>query len=178
MLRGEGPDDLRELAVCVAGDLAEAAEVVPEGEGRARAERALAEGDALAMAERWIEAQEGDPAVWTDPGALPSAPFRIDVEAAGDGAVAAIDARGIGEAARYVGAGRLHADQSIDPVAGVELLVGVGDRVTEGQPVAVIHCRDEWVGERGRELAETCVAIAPEAPERTPIVIERGRGGA
>ena len=178
VLRGEGPDDLRELAVCVAGDLAEAAEVVPEGEGRERAERALTEGDALAMAERWIEAQEGDPAVWTDPGALPSAPFRIDVEAGEDGAVAAIDARGIGEAARYVGAGRLHADQSIDPVAGVELLVGVGDRVTQGQPVAVIHCRDEWVGDRGRELAETCFAIASEAPEPTPIVLERGRGGA
>ena len=81
-------------------------------------------------------------------------------------------------AARWVGAGRLHADQSIDPVAGVELLVGIGDRVIQGQPVAVIHCRDEWVGERGRELAETCFAIAPEAAEPRPIVLERGRGGA
>ncbi len=178
VLRGGGPDDLRELAVCVAGDLAEAAEVVPGGEGRERAERALNEGDALAMAERWIEAQEGDPAVWTDPGALPSAPFRIDVEAGEDGWVGDIDARGIGEAARWVGAGRLHADQSIDPVAGVELLAGVGDRVNRGDPIAVIHCRDEWVGERGRERAETCFGIVPDRPTPTPVVLERGRGGA
>jgi pyrimidine-nucleoside phosphorylase len=89
VLRGEGPDDLRELAEGVAGDLAEAAAVVPDGEGRERAAAALRQGDALAMAERWIEAQDGDPAVWTDPGALPSAPFRIDVEAPREGRVEA-----------------------------------------------------------------------------------------
>ena len=178
VLRGEGPDDLRERAVCVAGDLAEAAQVVAEGEGRERAEAALRQGDALAMAERWIEAQDGDPAVWTDPGALPGAPFRIDVEAPGEGWVGEIDARRIGEVARWLGAGRLHADQSIDPVAGVELRAGVGDRVGEGDPVAVVHARDEWVGERGREMAASCFRLSPEEVARPQGVLERGRGSA
>lgn len=178
VLRGEGPDDVREMAVSVAGDLAEAAEVVPEGEGRARAETALRDGDALAMAERWIEAQDGDPSVWTDPGALPSAPFRIDVEVPGEGWVGGIDARGIGEVARWLGVGRLHADQSIDPIAGVELRLTVGDRLDEGEPVALIHARDEWVGERAAEMAAACVRIVAEEPARPPVVIERGRAGA
>ena len=51
---------------------------------------------------------------------------RASVLAEGGGWVQGVDARGVGEAARWLGAGRLHADQSIDPVAGVELLAKAG----------------------------------------------------
>lgn len=175
VLRGDGPDDVRELAVRLAGDLAEAAGVAPAGQGLEAAATALGDGRALACAERWIEAQNGDPAVWTDPGALPTAPVRIDVPAPADGWVTAIPARGIGEVARWLGAGRLHADQSIDPVAGIELLVTVGDRVGEGDPMAVIHARDDWAGERGRQMVSGWITVADDAPERPALIL--GEGG-
>lgn len=178
VLRGEGPDDLRELAEAAAGDLAEAAGVVPEGEGRERAATALRQGDALAMAERWVESQEGDPAVWTDPGALPSAPVRIDVGAPGDGWVEEIAARGIGEVARWLGVGRLHADQSIDPVVGIELLVAPGDRVGAGDPMAVIHARDGWAGERARDMAAPSFRVGPREPAVGALILARGAAGA
>ncbi len=47
VLRGGGPGDLRRVATRIAGELAEAAGVVPAGEGAARAEAALADGSAL-----------------------------------------------------------------------------------------------------------------------------------
>ncbi len=178
VLRGEGPDDLRELAEVVAGDLAEAAEVVPAGEGRARAAAALRQGDALAMAERWVESQDGDPAAWTEPGALPSAPVRIDVEAPADGWVEAVEARGIGEVARWLGVGRLHADQSIDPVVGIELRAVPGERVGVGDPLAVIHARDEWVGERGRDMAAAFFRLSDAEVSPGPVVLARGGGDA
>ncbi len=174
VLRGEGSEDLRELAEEAAGALAEAAGVVPAGEGRERAAAALRQGDALAMAQRWIEAQEGDPAVWTDPQALPSAPVRIDVPAPAEGRVEAIAGRGIGEVARWLGVGRLHADQSIDPVVGIELLARPGDRVGLGDPLAVIHARDEWAGERAAEMLAPSFRIGSGEGRAGPAIIARG----
>jgi pyrimidine-nucleoside phosphorylase len=178
VLRGDGAPDIRELAVRVAAELAEAAGVAAEGEGARLAAEALGSGAALAAAERWVEAQEGDPGVWTDPGALPMAPVREEVLAEGGGWVQGIDALGVGEAARWLGAGRLHADQSVDPVAGVELLAKAGAEVTAGQPLAVVHARDEWAARRGRELVAGCIRLAPEAAEAPPLVLAEGRGGA
>ncbi len=174
VLRGGGPADVRELAVRMAGDLAEAAGVVAPGEGRAQAARALDDGRALASAEAWVEAQGGDPSVWTDPEALPAAPVRVEVPAPRDGWLAEAPARAVGEIARWLGAGRLHADQSIDPVAGIGLPRAVGDRVVRGEPVAVIHARDRWAGERGRDMAAECIVIAGEEVERPPLVVAEG----
>jgi len=70
------------------------------------------------------------------------------------GTVTRIDGRGVGEVVRWLGAGRLHPDQSIDPAVGVELLVRPGDAVEAGQPMAVIHARDGWAAEEARRMAE------------------------
>ncbi len=125
-----------------------------------------------------MEAQGGDPAVWTDPGALPSAPVRIDVVAPAAGWVGAIPAHAVGEIARWLGAGRLHADQSIDPVAGLEIVAVVGQRVGEGDPIAVIHSRDDWAGERARQMAAECITVSPDPVERGPSLIGEGGGDA
>ena len=178
VLRGGGAPDLRELAVRLAADLAEACGVAPEGEGAGRAAEALTSGAALEAAERWVEAQDGDPDVWTDPGALPTAPVRDEVLAEGAGWVGAIDARAVGEAARWLGAGRLHPDQSVDPVAGIELLAKVGAEVAGGQPLAVVHARDEWAAERAREMVAGAVRIAAGPVEPPPLILAAGRGGA
>ncbi len=106
------------------------------------------------------------------------APVREEVLAEGAGWVQAVDARGVGEAARWLGAGRLHADQSVDPVAGVELLAKAGAQVAAGEPLAVVHARDEGAARRGRELVAGCIRLAPEAAEAPPLVLAEGRGGA
>lgn len=175
VLRGEGPADLRELAEDAAGALAEAAGVVAAGEGRARAAAALAAGEALAAAERWVESQEGDPDAWTDPDALPLAPVRVDVEAPTDGTVQAIAARTVGEVARWLGVGRLHADQSIDPVVGIELRALPGEEVGAGDPLAVVHARDDWAAERARDMLGAAFRLGADAPPAAALV--RARGG-
>jgi pyrimidine-nucleoside phosphorylase len=162
VLRGAGPDDIRSAAVRAAGRLAESAGTVPAGEGESRAAAALADGSALATAERWVEAQGGDPAVWTDEGALPGAPELLDLPAPRGGAVTRVDGRGVGEVVRWLGAGRLHPDQSLDPVVGMELLVRRGDAVEEGQPLAVIHARDAWAADEARRMAERWFRVGEE----------------
>ena len=174
VLRGEGAPDLRELAARVAGDLAEAAGVVEEGDGRRAAEAALASGDALAAAERWVAAQGGDPRVWTEEDALPRAPVRRPVPAPADGYLAALDARAVGEAARWLGAGRLHAAQAIDPAAGIELLAKVGDPVRRGEPLADVHARDEFLADRAVAMVAAGLSVASEPVPAPTLVLEEG----
>ncbi len=151
VLRGGGPADLRQIAARMAGELAEAAGVVPSGEGVRSASRSLADGRALVAAERWVAAQGGNPAVWTEPNVLASAPLGVPVLASADGVVTAIAARQVGEAVRRLGAGRLHRSQAVDHAVGVELLAKVGEPVVAGEPIAMVHARDSW-------LVEGCVA--------------------
>jgi len=176
VLQGGGPDDLRELSIRIAGTLAETAGVVPGGEGMAAASDALVGGRALHMAERWVEAQHGDPVVWSDTTRLPSAPYTLDVSSPADGYVTRLDARGVGEAARWLGAGRLHPSQSVDPAVGIELHAKVGDAVTAGAPIAVVHCRDLSVGERAVEMVAAACAVSDERVEPRELVVEESHG--
>ena len=172
VLRGGGADDLRELSIHLAGELAEAAGVVPPLEGAAAAAEAIGSGAALAVGERWVEAQGGDPGVWTDDARLPAAPLTLEAVSAEDGYVASLDARAVGEAARWLGAGRLHPNQHIDPAVGVELLVKTADPVTAGQPTAVIHCRDPALGERAVEMMAAAYRIGDEPVEPPELIIQ------
>lgn len=147
VLRGGGPGDLRRIATRIAGELAEAAGVVAVGDGTARADAALADGSALVMAEQWVEAQGGNPAVWSTPAILATAPVAVPVLADRDGVVEAIDARALGESVRRLGAGRLHPSQQVDHAVGIEMMAKVGEPVVSGVPIAMIHARDTWLGE-------------------------------
>ena len=178
VLRGGGPPDVRDLAVLVAARLAEAAGMAEEGEGFPRASEALNSGAALVVAERWVEAQGGDPDVWSEPGLLPATGDRHEVAAPSSGWLSAIEARGVGEAARWLGAGRLHPDQAVDHAVGIELLAKVGDRVEAGRIVARIHARDGQAAERAGEMVAACLGISEEPVEPPSLVLAEGRGGA
>jgi pyrimidine-nucleoside phosphorylase len=174
VLRGEGAADLRQLALRLAGLMAEESGAVDHGNGMAAAEAALMSGDALRMAERWVEAQGGDPAVWTDFDRLPGAPVQLPVAAPASGYLARLNAREVGEAARWVGAGRLHEQQSVDPGAGIELLSKVGDEVVAGEPFAWVHGRDMGTAERAIAMMVAAIEIHETPVELPTLVLAEG----
>ena len=126
---------------------------------------ALDSGKAEAKLKEWIEAQGGDPRVVDDPSLLPSAPHAHTVTADRSGYVSGFDCRALGEAARALGAGRLHKDDVIDPAVGIEVLVEIGDQVEAGQPVFAVHSKTE----KCPELIETTDITAEEATPPTLI---------
>jgi len=173
VLRGGGPSDLRRVAVRIAGVLAEAAGVAAAGEGAPRAEAALADGSGLVMAERWVEAQGGNPAVWTTPDVLVTAPVGVPVLADREGIVEAIDARAIGDAVRRLGAGRLHPAQQVDHAVGIELMAKVGEPVTAGAPIAMIHARDAWLAENCATDIRAAVRVGVPSSAHEPAPTQR-----
>jgi pyrimidine-nucleoside phosphorylase len=144
VLGGGGPADTRELTCVLGGEMLVAAGIEADpAAARARIEAALDGGEALAVFEKMVAAQGGDPRVVSDPdGILPRARHRREIRAPRAGAVAAIGAETVGVAALALGAGRARKEDAIDPAAGIELLCRVGDRVEKDQPLAVLHYND------------------------------------
>jgi pyrimidine-nucleoside phosphorylase len=140
VLRGSGPADTRELTVALGGEMLVLASLVRDAEeGRSRIARALDDGSALELFRRVVEAQGGDPRVVDDPdGVLPQPTRRTPVLAPDSGTVRAMASREIGVAAILLGAGRRVVSDSIDPSAGIELAVHLGDRVERGEPLAFL----------------------------------------
>ena len=144
-LHGRGTHDFRELVLRSAAEMAALSDLEDDVEsGRARAERALASGDAARAMERWIDAQGGDPAIVEQPWSLlERAPVAIAIEAERDGVVTRCHALAIGRAAMRLGAGRAHKEDAIDHAVGIVVHAKSGLRVERGDVLATVHARRE-----------------------------------
>lgn len=117
---------------------------ITSGEARERLVKAWTSGEALERLQRMIEAQGGDPQVCIEPvDVLPAAPIQRELVAPFDTGIKRIPALRIGEIALNLGAGRKTKKDEIDPSVGLELLVEEGEKIEKGQPVCVIHARND-----------------------------------
>src|SRR6478672_5647588 len=168
-LRGKGPSDFTELVVDASAHLLALSDLgIDSVEGRARAAAAVQDGAALAMYERWIAAQGGDPAE----AALPSAPVVTEVLAGADGFVRSIGAVDIGMAALRLGAGRQTKDDTIDHAVGIRCLKKRGDAVAAGGVLAEVHARDDASAKRAQAEVLAAYELGGDAPPPRPIVLE------
>lgn len=144
VLRGEGPGDVREVVVNLAGAMVSIDSDVSFEEGMDLADNRLSDGSALEKFAEMVREQGGDPAICSAPGELlPMANGRRTVVASSDGVVSAVDARGIGEGVKRLGGGRMALGDSIDLTVGARLLKKTGSRVSRGDPLIEILYNDE-----------------------------------
>ena len=168
-LRGDGPEDFTELVLSASGHLLAFSDLgVDEETGRERAAAAIEDGSALALYERWIAAQGGDPSE----DALPSAAVVREVQAPQGGYVGAIGAVDVGMAALRLGAGRHTKDDEIDHAVGIVCLKKRGDAVDAGEPLAQVHARDDESAARAADEVLAAYTFADAAPAPTSIVLE------
>jgi pyrimidine-nucleoside phosphorylase len=168
-LRGEGPADFTELVLDASAHLLALSDLaIDEEEGRTRAGAAVQDGTAIAMYERWIAAQGGDPAE----AALPTAPVVREVLAPADGYVRAIGAVDIGMAALRLGAGRQTKDDTIDHAVGILCLRKRGDDIAAGEVLAEVHARDDASAQQAEAEVLAAYELGDEAPAARPIVLE------
>jgi len=143
-LRGEGPQDLVEVAHTIGAHLLHmAGKVSSVEEGVPVMREMLESGRALRKLRDMVESQGGDPTLIDDPSLLPQAPVRQVLTATTSGYLGAIDAETLGRASVEIGAGRAVKGAHIDHAVGFVLHAKVGDRVEAGQPLATIHARTE-----------------------------------
>jgi len=144
VLRGRGPDDLRELCFELAGwmfYLGRTADTVAQG--KLNAQQLIVSGKALEKFRQMVALQGGDIHALDDPGKLPRAKFMQDVSSSKDGYVVAMDCEAVGNACVVLGGGRERKEDAVDPAVGIVLHRKVGDRVSAGEPLCTVHSNSE-----------------------------------
>jgi len=167
VLRGEGPDDTRELCEAIGGGMIFLGGKVPSlEEGRRQARQALRSGKAAERFASLVAAQGGDPRVVDSPETfLPLAPETEELVAPREGVLTGMDARQVGEGVRQLGGGRYHKGDGVDLGVAVEMLASPGDRVAQGQPLLRLYGRTPHRLAEVRAALESAVEIGTkEAP--------------
>ncbi len=162
VLAGGGPADVIELTVTLAEEMLRAAGVTD-----ADPAAALADGRAMDVWRRMIEAQGGDASA-----ALPTARHSHVIVAEEDGVLVDQHALPIGIAAWRLGAGRARQGDAVSAGAGIELHAKPGDRVVKGAPLLTLHADDEARIPRALDSLDGAWTIGDEAPATRPLVAE------
>jgi thymidine phosphorylase len=172
ILRGRGPNDLRELCLELAGWMLHLGGVAATvAEGRQQSEKLIASGEALDKFRQMVELQGGDPRAIDDPKKLPQARHTMILSSAKDGYLASLQCEQIGTACVILGGGRERKEDSADPSVGIVLHKKVGDAVSTGEPLATIYYNAEARAARARQLIEESYQIADSpAQEKRPLI--------
>jgi pyrimidine-nucleoside phosphorylase len=173
VLKGGGPNDLRELTIELGAHMLVLAHTETElAPARDRLASLLDSGAAMERFEAIVSAQGGDPNALHDYSLLPQAPYRREIKARGEGFISGFEGTEIGRAACLLGAGRATKESEIDPRVGMEILVKRGDRVSPGDHVATIFHANDDLADRAETRLRAATYLSPEPPESVPLVFE------
>jgi pyrimidine-nucleoside phosphorylase len=172
VLRGEGPEDLRQLCLELAGWMLHVGGVADTvAQGKVQGEKLIASGKAFDKFRQMVELQGGDPRTIDDPKKLPQALHTMVLSSPKDGYLAALQCEQVGNACVILGGGRERKEDSVDPAVGIVLHKKVGDAVSAGEPLATIYYNAEIRAARAKQLLEESYQIADSPPrEKRPLI--------
>ena len=173
LLRGHGGcPRLRELTLALAGELLCLGGLATDAaDADRRLRHALASGAAADRFARMVAALGGPTDLLEQPQAyLPQAPVQRPVLAFGDGYVAALDVRALGQAVVDLGGGRTHPGQALDHAVGLAAVVGRGGRIEPGQPLAIVHARCEADAQVAVDAVRRAYTIEAAPPPPVPLL--------
>ena len=171
-LQGKGPDDLTELCIVLAAHILNLAEKGDYAQCEEMAREAIANGSALQMFARMVEAQGGDKNWILHPEKFPTATHSYVVTAKRSGYIVGVDTESYGVASLLLGAGRNTKEDVIDFTAGIYLQAKTGDYVKEGDPIATLYSGKENGFAAAEERLLSATRFADEAPKSAPLVLD------
>jgi len=163
---------LHDLTVALCAQL-----LVMQGEDPASASNrvtsAISSGSAMERFALMIAALGGPPDMAHDWHThLPKAPVVGEVTAPETGHIAAIDGEALGLAVVGLGGGRKVETDRVDPAVGLTEMVGLGDPVTRGDPLCVLHAADEDTAVAAAKAVQAAITIG-DAMTPGPLIVER-----
>jgi pyrimidine-nucleoside phosphorylase len=172
VLHGEGPPDLRELCLELAGWMFHIGGAATSlSQGKQKAEQIIDSGRGLAKFREMVQLQGGDLSAIDDPGRLPRAKHKLEVHSPENGYVSAIASEAVGTACVVLGGGREKKEDSVDPAVGIVLHKKVGDPVSAKEPLATIHYNSESRAARAKQMIHDSFHISGAPPgDARPLV--------
>ena len=172
-LNSEGPKDFREHCLHVCENLLVLGKRVKDlSEGRALAEKSIADGSAFEKLRVLVQAQGGDVSFVDDTSKFPRAQYVEVVESPREGYLAQILARTVGEVSVTLGAGRAKKTDPVDHAVGFVIHHKVGDQVGQGEPLFTIHANDKAKLAEARETVLAAHTFSDSPVEPLPLFYE------
>ena len=173
-LKGDGPPDFVEHCLEIASHMLILGRRASTKErARQMAQEAIDSGKGFEYLRKLVEAQGGDVSYVDHPEKMEEAPLKAVIEAPKSGFVSEVHARDVGEASLVLGAGRAKKGDAIDLAVGVMVEVKVADKVERGQPLFVVHARNEVSLAEVRQRLLDAVMIVPDPVSPLPLFYER-----
>jgi pyrimidine-nucleoside phosphorylase/thymidine phosphorylase len=171
VLRGAGPEDLRELCLDLAGWMLYLGGVSKTvAEGNQVSDKLITSGKALEKFRQMVELQSGDPRVIDDTKRLPRAQHTAQVLSEKAGYITSMQCEQVGTACVLLGGGREHKEDSVDPAVGIVLHKKVGDRIDAPEPWATVYYNSEIRSEQAKRLLAQSIHIGDTAPAKRPLI--------
>ena len=171
VLRGAGPDDLRELCLELAAWMLHLGGISSSvAEGKQRSEQLLASGNAFQKFRQMVKLQGGDVSAIDDPKKLPQARQIMTIFTPRNGQVTSLQCEQVGTACVILGGGRERKEDAVDPAVGIVLHKKVGETVAAGEPLATIHYNSADRGTRAKDLIEASYQISDSPGEKRPLI--------
>ncbi len=174
LLKGEGPEDLRELVLKLGMEVVRLAGVAGSTlSAKQTVQRHIKDGSALEKFKEMVAAQGGDTSYIDDPEKFPKAKHVRKLPAPKRGYVHTINAAMIARGVSLLGAGVDPKTKKIDYAAGVSEIRKVGTQVKQGEPLMMIHYNSEAKLEQALEYFKAAYRLAPKRPNPSPLIVER-----
>jgi pyrimidine-nucleoside phosphorylase len=167
ILRGEGPEDLWEITLELGTEmLILGGAASHHTEAREKISRARQSGAALEHFRRCIELQHGNPRVLDELSLLPRAQYQRIIHSHHEGILNRIETEQVGVAAMLLGAGRKNVDEQVDHAVGLTVKVRIGETLSIGQPLVVMHYNDSEKAEQAAPLLEAAFGVDPDTDSK------------
>lgn len=139
-LKGNGPKDLIELVLELGSQMVvSAGKASTYGDAKKKLEENIINGKGLEKFKEFIKIQKGDEKIVDNYKLLGEAKKIIEVRSERKGYIKKIDTEKLGICAMKLGAGREKKEDIIDMVVGIILNKKQGEKVLEGDIVAMVH---------------------------------------
>ena len=169
-LRGDGPPDLREHCLKMAGYMLQlSGKVDSVSAGSELASNTLKNGTAFKELMKMVAAQGGDTKYVDNPEQLEKAKLISTVTSTQDGFLSRMDAINIGKAAVMLGAGRERKNDPIDLAVGIVVHQKVGSRINTGDPLFTIHANNPEKVSPAQEEELAGINITVEKSQTLPL---------
>jgi pyrimidine-nucleoside phosphorylase/thymidine phosphorylase len=171
VLRGRGPEDLRELCRELAAFMFHlGGRATTIAQAKQLSDELIQSGEALEKFRQMVALQGGDVSVIDDPKRLPRAQYALDVVSPRSGYVSAIQCEAVGTACVILGGGREKKEDSVDPAVGIILHKKVADRVSAGEPLCTIVYNAEARAAQAKKVLTRSYQISDALPVRRKLI--------
>jgi len=171
-----GPsDDLLEVTLALSTEMLLMAGVAKNvADARQMLQKKLASGEALRKFAEMIAAQGGDPRVCDDVKRLPTAKQTRPIAAPKSGFVQSIECDQIGYGVIALGGGRKVSADKIDFSVGFEQPKKIGDAVTSGEPLMIMHYNDATRAAEAERMVQHAYKIEDKpVTTRLPLIVQK-----